>query len=69
MGKPTGFLEYPRETGPERPPRQRLQDFNEFHLPLSPPPRPAGRPLHGLRRAFLPGRAAHGRYDHRLPAA
>ena len=36
MGKPTGFLEYPRETGPERPPRQRLQDFNEFHLPLSP---------------------------------
>ena len=21
MGKPTGFLEYPRETGPERPPR------------------------------------------------
>ena len=44
MGKPTGFLEYPRETGPERPPRQRLQDFNEFHLPLSPPPRPARPP-------------------------
>lgn len=36
MGKPTGFLEYPRETGPELPPQQRLQDFNEFHLPLSP---------------------------------
>ena len=36
MGKPTGFLEYPRETGPELPPQQRLQNFNEFHLPLSP---------------------------------
>ena len=36
MGKPTGFLEYPRKTGPELPPQQRLQNFNEFHLPLSP---------------------------------
>ena len=35
MGKPTGFLEFPRQAGPELPPRQRLQNFSEFHLPLS----------------------------------
>ena len=34
MGKPTGFLEYGRETGIVRSPRERIQDFNEFHEPL-----------------------------------
>ncbi|EHJ01411.1 glutamate synthase, NADH/NADPH, small subunit [Clostridium sp. DL-VIII] len=36
MGKPTGFLEYDREVGKNREPKERLQDYNEFHtrLPL-----------------------------------
>jgi glutamate synthase (NADPH/NADH) small chain len=31
MGKPKGFLEYVRETGDERPPLKRLDDWHEFH--------------------------------------
>ena len=36
MGKPTGFLEYDREIGKNREPKERLKDYNEFHtrLPL-----------------------------------
>lgn len=32
MGKPTGFMEYCRELPPERPPRERIRDWQEFHL-------------------------------------
>ncbi|HEX9114620.1 MAG TPA: glutamate synthase subunit beta [Anaerolineae bacterium] len=32
MGKPTGFIEYKRETPPARPPEARVQDYLEFHL-------------------------------------
>jgi glutamate synthase (NADPH) small chain len=35
MGKPTGFLEFTRETPAERPPLERIHDFEEFHLHLS----------------------------------
>jgi glutamate synthase (NADPH/NADH) small chain len=35
MGKPTGFLEYTRETPPERDPLERVNDWNEFHIHLS----------------------------------
>lgn len=35
MGKPTGFLEYDRKIGKVRKPEERIQDFREFHLPLS----------------------------------
>ncbi|OUC09412.1 glutamate synthase, partial [Litorilinea aerophila] len=35
MGKPTGFLEYQRETDPERDPLERINDWEEFHLHLS----------------------------------
>ena len=35
MGKPTGFLDYKRENSYEIPPRERIQNFNEFHVPLS----------------------------------
>ena len=35
MGKPTGFLEFVRETPAERDPLERVQDWNEFHLHLS----------------------------------
>ncbi|MFO8064446.1 MAG: glutamate synthase subunit beta [Spirochaetia bacterium] len=34
MGKPTGFIEYGRVPGPERAERERIADFNEFHLHL-----------------------------------
>jgi len=32
MAKPTGFIEYQRELPPERPPMDRIQDWQEFHL-------------------------------------
>ena len=35
MGNPTGFLEFKRQTFPERPPLERIQDWNEFHLHLT----------------------------------
>lgn len=36
MGKPTGFMEYKRETSEEIKPKQRIKNFNEFHehLPM-----------------------------------
>jgi glutamate synthase (NADPH/NADH) small chain len=34
MGQPTGFLEFPRTTPADRPPRERLGDFREFHTHL-----------------------------------
>ena len=35
MGKPTGFLEYERETAQVLPPKVRITNFNEFRTPLS----------------------------------
>ncbi|AOR23094.1 glutamate synthase subunit beta [Clostridium taeniosporum] len=35
MGKPTGFLEYKREIGLNRSPKERIKDYNEFHNSLS----------------------------------
>ncbi|MFT3783487.1 MAG: glutamate synthase subunit beta [Nibricoccus sp.] len=32
MGKPTGFIEYLREVPVDRPPLERVRDWNEFHL-------------------------------------
>jgi len=32
MGKPTGFMEYPREIPTDRDPLERIKDWNEFHL-------------------------------------
>ena len=34
MGKPTGFIEIARQTSLELPPEERIQNFNEFHVPL-----------------------------------
>ena len=31
MGKPSGFLEYPRELPLDRPVQERIRDWNEFH--------------------------------------
>ena len=35
MGKPTGFLDYSRQTNPARAPEARIRDFDEFHPPLA----------------------------------
>ncbi|MDA8413071.1 MAG: glutamate synthase subunit beta [Desulfobacteraceae bacterium] len=32
MGKPTGFMEYPREVPTDRSPLERIKDWDEFHL-------------------------------------
>ena len=31
MGKPTGFLEYERQLPEDRPPKERIKDWDEFH--------------------------------------
>ena len=35
MGKPTGFMEYERQTSEAVSPKERIKNFNEFHTPLS----------------------------------
>ena len=35
MGKPTGFLDYDRETAKVLPPKVRIADFKEFRIPLN----------------------------------
>ncbi len=35
MGKPTGFMEYLREVAEEVSPRDRIQNWDEFHLPMA----------------------------------
>lgn len=35
MGKPTGFLEYDRETAKAAKPSERIRNFDEFHVPLA----------------------------------
>lgn len=34
MGKPTGFMEYNRQTARERPPRERIKDWRDLYEPL-----------------------------------
>ena len=34
MGKPTGFMEYVREIPSEVSPRDRIHNWDEFHLPM-----------------------------------
>ena len=69
MGKPTGFLDYKRENDLEIAPKERIQNFNEFHIPLSlEKQQPAGRTVHGVRRTVLPGGHDDRRHGLRLPA-
>jgi glutamate synthase (NADPH/NADH) small chain len=35
MGKPTGFLDYAREPSHDRPPLERIRDWEEMHLPYA----------------------------------
>ena len=54
MGKPTGFLDYNRETAKVLPPKVRIANFNEFRTPLSKEKqRLQGARCIGLRRSFL----------------
>jgi glutamate synthase (NADPH) small chain len=36
MGKPTGFVDWPRQTADKRPVDERLRDYRELYLPLAP---------------------------------
>lgn len=36
MGKPTGFIDYQRQNPTDRPPLERIQDWQEFHQELDP---------------------------------
>ncbi len=35
MGKPTGFMDYGRQSAKAAPPKERISNFREFHTPLS----------------------------------
>lgn len=35
MGKPTGFMEYDRQNNQAHKPKERIKNYNEFHIPLS----------------------------------
>ena len=35
MGKPTGFMEYKREDAPAYSVKERIKNFDEFHIHLS----------------------------------
>ena len=64
MGKPTGFLEYQRETAKVLPPKVRIADFNEFRVPLS----REKQKIQGARRSLLPVRYDDRRNGLRMPA-
>ena len=67
MGKPTGFLEYERETSIEIAPEERIKNFNEFHIPLSlRRTEDPGCQMYGLWCSILSGRYDDRRYGIRL---
>ena len=64
MGKASGFMEHSRETATRRPVTERVNDWFEIYQDF--PGRKTAhsrRPLHGLRRAFLPHRVS-GQQSH-----
>ena len=70
MGKPTGFLEYKRETAKVLPPKVRIANFKEFRTPLN----KEKQKLQGARcmacaLKFLPVRYDDRRYGIRMPTA
>ena len=69
MGKPTGFIEYERQTGDAETPKSRIRHFNEFHTYLpEEKAETAGSALYGVRRSLLPGGNESLRDDQRLSA-
>ena len=69
MGKPTGFLEYKRETAKVEAPKDRIKHFNEFRTPLKRGTAETGRTLHGMWRSVLPGRYNDCRNGLRMSAS
>ena len=67
MGKPTGFLEIPREMPTRRPISERVNDYLEVYnpFPAEKLQRP-GRAVHGLRHPLLPPGVPAGQPDPRL---
>ena len=57
MGKATGFMEIERKTIANRPPLERVKDWDEIHEHFDEEKvQKAGRTLHGLRHTLLPYR-------------
>ena len=70
MGKPTGFLDYERETAKVLPPKVRIANFKEFRTPLN----KEKQKLQGARCMacgvpFCPVRYDDRRYGIRMPTA
>ena len=65
MGKPTGFLEYERETAKVLPPKVRIANFKEFRTPLN----KEKQKLQGARCMACGVRYDDRRYGIRLPSA
>ena len=63
MGKPTGFMEIARQTSTELPPEERIQNFNEFHIPL---PGLVGTGIRQPAANQLSGRNGIGVYRQRI---
>ena len=45
MGKQDGFLLYDRKDNKARSPKERVMDFNEFHIPIKEEERKRRKPL------------------------
>ena len=70
MGKPTGFMEYDREVSKAVEPKERIKNFDEFHIHLSKKKTgDSGITLHGMRRSLLSVRYDTHGHDQRLPTA
>ena len=68
MGKNTGIYGNSPADQQEVPPLERIEHFQEFHVPLHPDEQQApGRPVYGLRRSLLPERHDAGRHGQWLP--
>ena len=64
MGKPTGFMEYPRELPDRRPIDERVHDYLEVYNPFSEEKLKAqSGAVHGLRHPLLPPGLPSGKPD------
>jgi glutamate synthase (NADPH/NADH) small chain len=69
MGEPKAFLKYKRQPVGYRPVEERIHDFKELDLPLTPDKSLSRQDLHGLQHTILPrGRLpgeSHSRFNDR----
>jgi glutamate synthase (NADPH/NADH) small chain len=52
MAKPTGFMEYDCQLSPDRPVKERIQDWEEFHTSLLLTSTDSERQVHDCGTAF-----------------